>query len=160
MVARRRAPDRGTTSLPRHPRGKFLGRHSRHRGSARLANGGGRGVFVGTFLIVAACAFFASRLTVDMSMKREFSRTERVRVDDAAINERFAGTNTLVLLVEAESEGGLEEPAVLQAMHDLERKLEQEPGVGSAISCSTRARNAAMAPPKSFLPFRARPSAA
>jgi hypothetical protein len=102
--------------------------------SARLANGGGRGVFVATLLIVAACAFFASRLTVDTSMKREFSTTDVVRIDDAAINERFAGTNTLVLLVEAGSEGGLEEPAVLQAIHDLERRLEKEPGVGSAIS--------------------------
>jgi hypothetical protein len=102
--------------------------------SARLANAGGGRVFVATLLLIAACAFFASRLTVDMSMKREFSRTDVVRVDDAAINERFAGTNTLVLLIEAASEGGLEEPAVLRAIHQLERRLEHEPGVGSAIS--------------------------
>ncbi len=102
--------------------------------SARRANAGGRGVFVGTALLLAACVFFAGRIAVDMSMKREFSRKDVVRVDDAAINERFAGTNTLVLLVEAATEGGLEEPAVLRAMHDLERTLEREPGVGSAIS--------------------------
>jgi predicted RND superfamily exporter protein len=76
----------------------------------------------------------AGRIHVDMSMKREFSPTDTVRVDDAAINERFAGTNTLVLLVEGAEDGALEEPAVLQAMWDLERRLEQEPGVGSAIS--------------------------
>jgi predicted RND superfamily exporter protein len=102
--------------------------------SGRQAHAGGTGVFVATLLLVAACALLATRLTVDMSMKREFSRTDTVRVDDAAINERFAGTNTLVLLVEAPSQGGLEEPAVLRAMHDLERTLEREPGVGSAIS--------------------------
>jgi predicted RND superfamily exporter protein len=104
------------------------------RWSGRQANAGGNGIFFGTLLLVVACALFASRLTVDMSMKREFSRTDAVRVDDAAINERFAGTNTLVLLVEAPAQGGLEEPALLRAMHDLERALEREPGVGSAIS--------------------------
>ncbi|MEO6027422.1 MAG: MMPL family transporter [Candidatus Binatia bacterium] len=102
--------------------------------SARRANAGGGAVFMAIVVLLAACAFFASRLTVDMSMKREFSRTDTVRVDDAAINERFAGTNTLVLLVEAPSEGGLEEPVVLRAIYDLERRLEKEPGVGSAIS--------------------------
>ena len=102
--------------------------------SARLANAGGRSVFVATVLLVAACTLFASRLNVDNSMKREFSSKDVVRVDDAAINARFAGTNTLVLLVEADAEGGLEEPAVLRAIHDLERALEKEPAVGSAIS--------------------------
>jgi uncharacterized protein len=102
--------------------------------SARLAHGGGRGVLIATLAIVAACVVLAGRITVDMSMKREFSPTDRVRVDDAAINARFAGTNTLVLLVEGTEDGALEEPAVLKAMWDLERRLEQEPGVGSAIS--------------------------
>ncbi len=104
------------------------------RWSARLAGSGGRGVLVGTLVILAACAFFATRVNVEQSMKRQFSETDVVRVDDAAINERFAGTNTLVLLVEAPAEGGLEEPAALRAIHDLERRLEKEPGVGSAIS--------------------------
>lgn len=124
------------------PRGREIAREAEAhpildgflRWSARRANAGGGAVFVATLLLLAACALFASRLTVDMSMKREFSPQDTVRVDDAAINERFAGTNTLVVLVEAPTQGGLEEPAVLRAMYDLERRLEKEPGVGSAIS--------------------------
>lgn len=102
--------------------------------SGRLATRGGTSVFVATVLVLVACVVLAGRLTVDMSIKREFSDNDPVRVDDAAINGRFAGTNTLVLLVEGAGEGALEEPAVLQAIWDLERRLEKEPGVGSALS--------------------------
>lgn len=95
---------------------------------------GARVVFSGTALLLTACALFASRVTVDTSHKREFGVREPVRVGDARINESFAGTNTLVLLIEGESEGAMEEPAVLQAIDGLERRLEAEPGVGKALS--------------------------
>ena len=67
-------------------------------------------------------------------LKREFRASDPVRVDDAAINASFAGTNTLILLVEGEHEGALEEPAVMRAIDRLERRLEAEPGVGKALS--------------------------
>jgi len=103
--------------------------------SARLATGPGLPrVFGTTLAVVVASVALASRVTVDTSIKREFSRQDLVRMDDAAINERFAGTNTLVLLVEGPAEGSLEEPAVLRAIDELERRLEREPGVGSVIS--------------------------
>jgi predicted RND superfamily exporter protein len=107
----------------------FLGR------SARIAGGPGRrALFVAAALLVLACAALASRIQIDMSNKREFRTAEPIRVDDAAINARFAGTNTLVLLVEGRGEGALEEPAVMRAIDRLERRLEAEPGVGKAIS--------------------------
>jgi uncharacterized protein len=103
--------------------------------SARLAGGRGRrGLFASTALLVVACGALASRIQIDMSSKREFRASEPIRVDDAAINARFAGTNTLVLLVEGQSEGTLEEPAVMRAIDRLERRLESEPGVGKALS--------------------------
>src|SRR2546426_2165501 len=68
------------------------------RFSARAAAGrGSNRVFAGAIVLVLACAALASRLTIDMSLKREFSPRDIVRVDDAAINDRFAGTNTLGL---------------------------------------------------------------
>src|SRR5206468_2622280 len=77
---------------------------------------------------------FASRIQIDMSTKREFSAREPVRQDDAAINAHFAGTNTLIALVEGTGEGSLEEPAIMRAIYRLERNLEAEPGVGKAVS--------------------------
>src|SRR6266550_3884804 len=105
------------------------------RASARAASGRGkRQVFAGAALLIAACAVFASRIQIDMSTKREFSTREPVRQDDAAINAHFAGTNTLIALVEGTREGSLEEPAVMRAIYRLERNLEAEPGVGKAVS--------------------------
>lgn len=103
--------------------------------SARAASGrGATWVFVGAILIVVACAALASRLNIDMSLKREFSNSDPVRVDDAAINARFAGTNTLILLVEGAEEGALEKPAIIDAIWNFERRMEQEAGVGKALS--------------------------
>src|SRR5207247_10445761 len=76
----------------------------------------------------------STRNQIDMSSKRKFSAREPVRQDDAAINAEFAGTNTLIVLVEGNAEGALEEPAVMRAIYRLERNLEAEPGVGKALS--------------------------
>lgn len=103
--------------------------------SARIAAGRGRRwLFAGAAILVAACALLATRIRVDTSHKREFRARDQVRVDDAAINARFAGTNTLILLVEGEGEGSLEEPAIMRAIHGIERRLEAEPEVGKALS--------------------------
>ena len=105
------------------------------RASARAASGRGRWrVFAGAAVLIAACAVFASRIQIDMSTKREFSAREPVRRDDATINAHFAGTNTLIALVEGTGEGSLEEPAIMRAIYRLERNLESEPGVGKAVS--------------------------
>jgi len=85
-------------------------------------------------VLVVLCVLFATRITVDTSYKREFGAREPIRVEDAKINARFAGTNTLVLLVEGDSEGTLEEPTIMRAIYALERRLEGEPGVGKALS--------------------------
>ncbi|HLK12806.1 MAG TPA: MMPL family transporter [Candidatus Binatia bacterium] len=104
------------------------------RAAARLARDRGRLVFVATGLLVLGCINLASRLQVEMSLKRQFGAADPVRRDDAALNAKFAGTNTLILLVEGDGEGALEEPAVMRAILGLERRLEQEPGVGKATS--------------------------
>src|SRR5262245_9496015 len=103
--------------------------------SARLAAGRSRaGVLAAAALLVAACALLATRIQIDMSNKREFKATEPIRVDDAAINAKPAGTNTLIVLVEGREERALEEPAIMRAVDQLERRLENEPGVGKALS--------------------------
>ena len=85
-------------------------------------------------MLVVLCGVLATRITVDTSYKREFGAREPIRVEDAKINGRFAGTNTLVLLVEGDGQGTLEEPPIMRAIYALERRLEGEPGVGKALS--------------------------
>lgn len=103
--------------------------------SARLATGTRRRrLLIAATVVVASSLVFASRVEIDTSHKREFGRREPVRVDDAAINSRFAGTNTLILLVEGTEEGALEEPKIMRAIDRLQRRLETEAGVGKALS--------------------------
>jgi predicted RND superfamily exporter protein len=105
------------------------------RASARVARGRGKRVlFAATAVILVACGALATRIQIDMSHKREFRAKDPVRVDDAAINAKLAGTNTLILLVEGKDEGALEEPSVMRAIYRLERRFETEPGVGKALS--------------------------
>ena len=105
------------------------------RGAHRLAVGEHQGrVFVFTGALLLLCGLFAARIHVDTSLKQNFRSSDVVRMDDAVLNRRFAGTNTLVLLVEGDADGALEEPAILRAVDRLERRLEAEPGVGKAFS--------------------------
>ena len=102
-----------------------------HRTSSKA---GARSVFAAAGVLVVLCGVLATRITVDTSYKREFGAREPIRVEDAKINARFAGTNTLVLLVEGDGQGTLEEPPIMRAIYALERRLEGEPGVGKALS--------------------------
>src|SRR3989475_592626 len=102
-----------------------------HRTSSKTGAGS---VFAAAGVLVVLCGVLATRITVDTSYKREFGAREPIRVEDAKINARFAGTNTLVLLIEGDGQGTLEEPPIMRAIYALERRLEGEPGVGKALS--------------------------
>jgi predicted RND superfamily exporter protein len=86
------------------------------------------------FAIIILAASGIPRLHVDNSIRRWLPVTTQVRVDDAAINERFGGTSTLSLLVDGKSEGAIEDPGVLRAMSDLQRLLQTFHEVGKTIS--------------------------
>lgn len=124
------------------PRGRERARErARHRvldgildGVRRLVTRRRGAVGMALVGIVAAMALLATRVEIDTSLKGEFRATDRVRRDDARINGRFAGTNTLILLVEGAEDGALEEPAVLRGIRNFERAVAREPGVGKALS--------------------------
>lgn len=91
--------------------------------------------------IVAACALAcivaagsATNLRVDTSFKRQFAATHQIRVSDDALNAAFAGTSTLVFLVEGEHDGALTDPTVLRAIADLQRFVASDPAVGKTFS--------------------------
>jgi predicted RND superfamily exporter protein len=105
------------------------------RRATRVATArGARGAFVTAALVVVACGVAARRLEVNTSLKREFSPRDQVRVEDASLNDRFAGTSTLILLVDRPDEGAMEEPEIMRAIWGLERTLEADPAVGKALS--------------------------
>lgn len=76
----------------------------------------------------------AVQLQVDNSFRFWFAAGTQVRQDDALLNEKLPGTASLRILVEGESEGVLQEPAVLEAISDLEAVLAKEPEIGGIHS--------------------------
>ena len=99
-----------------------------------LERGGWKTVLGVAALAALAAAAAATRVEIDSSFRRQFFSGAEVRRDDAALNAAFAGTSTLVLLVEGESEGAIDEPALLRAVDGLQRWLEKQPGVGKTLS--------------------------
>jgi predicted RND superfamily exporter protein len=103
-------------------------------GAFAAADRGRYWVGIATVLIVLACVAGAMRLRVDTSLKREFKTTDQVRVDDRILNEHFAGTSTLLVLVQGPDDESLEDPAIITAIDGLQRELSKDPAVGKAYS--------------------------
>ena len=80
------------------------------------------------------CASRTSLIVYDNSLRAFFTADQPMRRDDATMNERLAGTNTLYILVEGKQEDAIKEPAVLNAMLATQRELEKDPQVGATIS--------------------------
>lgn len=93
-----------------------------------------RAVIAASLGVAVFSAIGASRLHVDTSLKREFSRGHPIRVSDDALNAAFAGTSTLVFLVEGPTDGSLHDPTLLRAIEHLQRFIEQDPAVGKTLS--------------------------
>ncbi|MCX8072301.1 MAG: MMPL family transporter [Candidatus Binatia bacterium] len=92
-----------------------------------------------TVLAIALALFIvailgALRVQVDNSFRYWFSPATQVRLDDAFLNEKLPGTASLRILIEGEQEGVLKQPAVLQAISDLEDFLAADPTLGGISS--------------------------
>ena len=85
-------------------------------------------------VIAIAAAWAGSRVVVDSSFRQQFLPGSQVRRDDHALNAAFGGTSTLVLLIEGEHEGAIEEPEVLRAIGSLQTWFAQQPAVGKTLS--------------------------
>lgn len=102
--------------------------------AARTARERPRVVLATSYIVVILCALLATRIDVNMSLKQQFTPSDPVRVDDARINADFSGTNTLILMVDGDGEGALEDPGLVRGIDELQRRLAAEPGVGKVTS--------------------------
>lgn len=105
-----------------------------------------RRVLAAAVAIVAVAAWGATALQVDNSFRYWFAPSTQIRKDDALLNEKLPGTASLRILVEGERENVLQEPAVLNAMSDLEGFMESDPNIGgvSSIADHIKRMNQAM----------------
>jgi uncharacterized protein len=99
-----------------------------------VSGAGARRVLAVAFAVAIVSAALGSRVVVDSSFRRQFFPTATVRSDDAELNRAFAGTSTIVLLIEGESDGALDEPALLAAIDRLQAWAAAQPHVGKTLS--------------------------
>jgi hypothetical protein len=92
------------------------------------------GVLLGGLAFAALALAGTSLIVYDNSLRAFFTADQPMRRDDARMNERLAGTNTLYILVEGQREDAMKEPAVLNAMLATQRELEKDHEVGATIS--------------------------
>ncbi|HSD11343.1 MAG TPA: MMPL family transporter [Candidatus Binatia bacterium] len=104
-------------------------------GLRSLTRGRGRAaVLVVAAVIASAAALGGSRVVVDSSFRQQFFHGSVIRRDDRALNAAFGGTSTLVLLIEGDRDGAIEDPRVLEGIDSLQTWFASQPGVGKTLS--------------------------
>ncbi len=102
---------------------------------APYVSGTGSKAIVGfSFLFLLAGAFGTSLVHIDNSVKLYFNSKDVISIDDHWLNDHFAGTNTLLFVVDGNGEDSLKNPEVLKAMEKVQNALEAEPNVGKTVS--------------------------
>ncbi|HUI25635.1 MAG TPA: MMPL family transporter [Candidatus Kryptonia bacterium] len=93
-----------------------------------------RAVLAAAAALVGFSIVGALRIQTDNSFRFWFSPSTQVRHDDALLNEKLPGTASVRIFIEGQHENALEEPAVLNAMSDLEQFMESDGAVGGVTS--------------------------
>ena len=91
-------------------------------------------IYVATGLSLLVVLGGISRVVVDNSTKGFFSESLAIRRDDATLNARLGGTNTLFVLVEGRQDDAIKDPRVLEGLEATQRFLEGEARIGKTIS--------------------------
>lgn len=99
-------------------------------GCATLAYERPRTILVLAALIAMACAWAASTVSTDNSVKRYFSPRLQVYQDDKELNVVTAGTNYLTVVVRASDGKSLRDPEVLALLAKLDKWLLAQPNIG------------------------------
>lgn len=84
--------------------------------------------------LVAASLAALPLIEIDNSTKTYFSRDLQFQKDDAFLNARLGGTNTLHLLFQGREADAIKDPQVLRAMERAQAFLEEQPQVGKTVS--------------------------
>jgi uncharacterized protein len=91
-------------------------------------------VLASALAVVAAVSLGIARLEVNTSFRSWFGRDEPVMVAERAIRERFTGTSTIRVRIEADAEQGALSPRALRGIAELERAFSDEPDVTATLS--------------------------
>ncbi|HIE65141.1 MAG: MMPL family transporter [Nitrospira sp.] len=102
--------------------------------ATQVAGPGRWKILIGAVLFFAISIVGTLKVQVSNSNRSQFFESTQLRKDERAINEKFAGTSTFYVLLEAEKEGALKTPEVAMAIDRLQRQMEEMEEVGKTES--------------------------
>lgn len=102
--------------------------------SHNLVGGRASWILGGGVLLILLSFAGVTRLYTDNSLKRYNMPNSEVRTDDAALNSRFGGTDSIFFLIEGQGQDSLKDPKVLKGMSALQDFLDKQPYVGKTQS--------------------------
>jgi len=91
-------------------------------------------IFIVAGIVIVVALFGMSRLSVESALKKYFDPDLPLLKEDARLNQRMAGTNSIYILVEGDKPDAIKDPAVLKAMDQLQEFLVRQPNVGKVMS--------------------------
>jgi predicted RND superfamily exporter protein len=101
---------------------------------AEAVTGHRRKVYAAAAVFLAVGLVGMTQVVTNNSTKTYFAADLPFEEQDRFLNAHIGGTNTLSLLIEGKDQDAIKDPAVLQAMDDIQRFLEQQPYVGKTVS--------------------------
>ena len=93
-----------------------------------------RWIFAGTFTVAIISAIGISRININDNPVKWFEPEHRIRIADAALNERFSGTYPAYLVFESPEQDAFKNPELLGYLDELQSHLESLPSVGKTAS--------------------------
>lgn len=93
-----------------------------------------RSVLFAFVLITVTAVYGATQLRIDRSQVENFATDEPIRIADEVLNERFAGTAFLDVIVESTEPEGLLRVEAMQKIRDLQAFFETLPHVQKTVS--------------------------
>lgn len=85
-------------------------------------------------VLIVLSVYGLSQIYVNSSLVSEFRPSDPIRQADAILNEHFAGTNALDVMLDTGKQDGVLEPQFLAGMSKLQQVVEQDPVVGDSSS--------------------------
>ena len=95
----------------------------------KLSSSRPKRVVIAALIGLVILAAIAAMVQFDYARARYFAPKDPILVADEAINERFAGTNIIDVLISAPDIGGIETEDAINAIHQLQNQLTSLPNV-------------------------------
>lgn len=102
--------------------------------ASRLVLNRSKAILVVYSLVTVTTVLLSSQIAVENSNKANIALTEKIQIDDQAINTRFPGTNTLYVMLDSGKPDGVKSPDFLRALDGIGNLAEKDPSVGRAVS--------------------------